>query len=59
MAIEAHDEISWGSPSLQIMDLFTLNAMVVWIRLSLSMRVVLHTKKGLVPAVFGWPAIHT
>ncbi|MEC8835736.1 MAG: M42 family peptidase, partial [Bacteroidota bacterium] len=61
VVIEAHaDEISW------VVHHITDNGFIYVKRnggmdpiIAPSMRVVLHTKKGLVPAVFGWPAIHT
>lgn len=60
VVIEAHsDEISW------IVHHITKNG-IIYVRrnggsdhmIAPSKRVLIHTRKGLVPAVFGWPAIH-
>jgi len=60
VVIEAHaDEISW------FVNYITNDGMIYLIRnggsdavIAPSKRVVIHTENGLVPAVFGWPAIH-
>lgn len=61
VVIEAHaDEISW------YVNYITENGLIYVIRnggsdhmIAPSKRVKIHTKKGLVDGVFGWPAIHT
>ncbi len=61
VVIEAHaDEISW------FVNYITSDGLIYVIRnggsdhqIAPSKRVNIHTKKGLVKAVFGWPAIHT
>ncbi|EAY24421.1 M42 family metallopeptidase [Microscilla marina] len=61
VVIEAHaDEISW------YVNYITENGYIYVIRnggsdpvIAPSMRVNIHTKKGIVKGVFGWPAIHT
>jgi len=61
VVIEAHaDEISW------FVHYITKDGFIYVKRnggsdhqIAPAKRVVIHTKKGLVPAVFGWPAIHT
>lgn len=61
VVIEAHsDEISWR------VNYITSDGLVYVIRnggadhqIAPSKRVNIHTKKGLVPGIFGWPAIHT
>lgn len=61
VVIEAHaDEISW------FVNYISDNGFIQVIRnggsdhiIAPSMRVNIHTKKGLVKGVFGWPAIHT
>jgi putative aminopeptidase FrvX len=61
VVIEAHaDEISW------YVNYIGDNGFIQVIRnggsdhiIAPSMRVNIHTKKGIVPGVFGWPAIHT
>jgi putative aminopeptidase FrvX len=61
VVIEAHaDEISW------YVNYISDNGYIQVIRnggsdhiIAPSMRVNIHTEKGIVPGVFGWPAIHT
>lgn len=61
VVIEGHsDEISW------YVNYITDNGLIYVIRnggsdhqIAPSKRVHIHTKKGIVPGVFGWPAIHT
>lgn len=61
VVIEAHaDEISW------FVNYITSDGFIYVIRnggsdhqIAPSKRVNIHTKKGIVKAVFGWPAIHT
>jgi putative aminopeptidase FrvX len=61
VVIEAHaDEISW------FVNFITDNGFIQVVRnggsdhiIAPSMRVNIHTKKGIVKGVFGWPAIHT
>lgn len=61
VVIEAHaDEISW------YVNYITDNGMIHVVRnggsdhiIAPSMRVDIHTKNGVIPGVFGWPAIHT
>lgn len=61
VVVEAHaDEISW------FVHYITKDGFIYLRRnggsdhqIAPSKRVVIHTKKGKVPAVFGWPAIHT
>ncbi len=61
VVIEGHaDEISW------YVNYITDNGLIYVIRnggsdhqIAPSKRVNIHTKKGIVPGVFGWPAIHT
>ena len=61
MVIEAHaDEISW------YVNYITKDGLMYVIRnggsdhqIAPSKRVNIHTDKGIVKAVFGWPAIHT
>lgn len=61
VVIEAHaDEISW------FVNYITSDGLIYVIRnggsdhqIAPSKRVNIHTKKGIVKAVFGWPAIHT
>lgn len=61
VVIEAHaDEISW------FVNYITSDGLIYLKRnggvdhqIAPSMRVNIHGKKGIVPAVFGWPAIHT
>src|SRR6218665_3517691 len=61
VVIEAHaDEISW------FVNYITSDGLIYVIRnggsdhqIAPSKRVNMHTKKGIVKAVFGWPAIHT
>lgn len=61
VVIEAHaDEISW------FVNYIADNGYIQVIRnggsdhiIAPSMRVFIHTQKGVVPGVFGWPAIHT
>ena len=61
VVIEAHaDEISW------FVNYITSDGFIYLIRnggsdhmIAPSKRVNIHTKKGLVKAIFGWPAIHT
>jgi putative aminopeptidase FrvX len=61
VVLEAHaDEISW------FVNFITPEGLIYVKRnggsdhqIAPSMRVFIHTKKGLVKAVFGWPAIHT
>ncbi|MEL6191095.1 MAG: M42 family metallopeptidase [Bacteroidota bacterium] len=61
VVIEAHaDEIAW------FVNYITDDGFIYLIRnggsdhqIAPSKRVLIHTEKGMVPAVFGWPAIHT
>ena len=61
VVIEGHsDEISW------YVNYITDNGLIYVIRnggsdhqIAPSKRVNIHTKKGIVKAIFGWPAIHT
>lgn len=61
VVIEAHaDEIAW------FVNYITDDGFIYLIRnggsdhqIAPSKRVLIHTDKGMVPAVFGWPAIHT
>ncbi|MEM6765677.1 MAG: M42 family metallopeptidase [Bacteroidota bacterium] len=61
VVIEAHaDEISW------FVNYITEDGFIYLIRnggsdhqIAPSKRVFIHTEKGMIPAVFGWPAIHT
>ena len=61
VVIEAHaDEISW------FVNYITEDGLIYVIRnggsdhqIAPSKRVCIHTQKGIVPGVFGWPAIHT
>ncbi len=60
VVIEAHaDEIAWFVANISEKGYITLkrnggsDAVI-----APSMRAVIHTKKGLIPAIFGWPAIH-
>src|SRR6187402_3347048 len=61
VVIEAHaDEISW------FVNYITSDGLIYVIRnggsdhqIAPSKRVNIHTKKGVVKAIFGWPAIHT
>lgn len=61
VVIEAHaDEISWFVNYISAEGLIYLKRNGgVDHQIAPSMRVVIHGKKGLVKAVFGWPAIHT
>jgi putative aminopeptidase FrvX len=61
VVIEAHaDEISWFVNYISPEGLIYLKRNGgVDHQIAPSMRVVIHGKKGLVKAVFGWPAIHT
>lgn len=61
VVIEAHaDEISW------FVNYISDNGMIYVVRnggsdhvIAPSMRVHVHTRNGIIPGVFGWPAIHT
>ena len=60
VVIEAHaDEIAWFVSNISEKGYITLkrnggsDAVI-----APSMRAVIHTKKGQIPAIFGWPAIH-
>ena len=61
VVIEAHaDEISWFVNYISSDGLIYLKRNGgVDHQIAPSMRVLIHTKKGVVKAVFGWPAIHT
>ena len=61
VVIEAHaDEISWFVNYITDQGLIYLKRNGgVDHQIAPSMRVLIHGKKGLVKAVFGWPAIHT
>ena len=61
VVIEAHaDEISWFVNYIDDKGLMYLKRNGgVDHQIAPSMRVLIHTKKGTVKAVFGWPAIHT
>lgn len=61
VVIEAHaDEISWFVNYITNEGLIYLKRNGgVDHQIAPGQRVVIHGKKGLVPAVFGWPAIHT
>lgn len=61
VVIEAHaDEISWFVNYINDQGLIYLKRNGgVDHQIAPSMRVLIHGKKGLVKAVFGWPAIHT
>ena len=61
VVIEAHaDEISWFVNYISPEGLIYLKRNGgVDHQIAPSMRVIIHGKKGLVKAVFGWPAIHT
>jgi putative aminopeptidase FrvX len=61
VVIEAHaDEISWFINYVNAEGLIYLKRNGgVDHQIAPGMRVFIHGKKGLVPAVFGWPAIHT
>ena len=61
VVIEAHaDEISWFVNYISPEGLIYLKRNGgVDHQIAPSMRVLIHGKKGIVKAVFGWPAIHT
>ena len=61
VVIEAHaDEISWFVNYISSDGLIYLKRNGgVDHQIAPSKRVLIHTKKGIVKAVFGWPAIHT
>jgi putative aminopeptidase FrvX len=61
VVIEAHaDEISWFVNYINVEGLIYLKRNGgVDHQIAPGMRVFIHGKKGRVPAVFGWPAIHT
>ncbi len=61
VVIEAHaDEISWFVNYISAEGLIYLKRNGgVDHQIAPSMRVIIHGKKGVVKAVFGWPAIHT